>query len=190
MEASDLVQGKADACEAFPHAATAAKIRVTTLDGKATLFEVEGSETLGGVKSLIQEQLGKDPKCQLLVFGKMRLEDDNATLGSIGIADGATLTLLESEKRMKIGVKIPAHRNSFGRVYVDNECVIDSGFTILNIKEKILNDGLSQATIDRQRLVDSGEKPLEDSDLATDCGIQEGSTIKLLVKGLKFEGGW
>ncbi len=68
-------------------------ITVTTIFGHATVLEVRASQTIGAVKTMIEEQHGIPAARQRLLFNHQPLYD-GLTLQRSGVEDGAALSLV------------------------------------------------------------------------------------------------
>ena len=71
-------------------------ITVTTITGQATPLGVQSTSTIGDVKMMIEEKDGVPTARQRLVFDDTP-QEDAATLGGIGVGDGATIHLIMVE---------------------------------------------------------------------------------------------
>ena len=82
------------------------RITVTTIMGQATPLDVQSTDTIGAIKSMIQERNGVPVARQRLVFDDTP-QDNRATLGGIGVADGATIHLImQADQRPSEGLPV------------------------------------------------------------------------------------
>jgi len=77
-------------------------ISVRKLEGQAFDVEVESSDTIDHVKTVIQEVAGILPSQQTLVLKKMRLTETSRSLEELQIVDGAVLVLVVSDPPPKL----------------------------------------------------------------------------------------
>lgn len=78
-----------------PRRPEAKTIRVESLLGHRTFsLELDLTETIAKVKSMIYEQEGTHPTQQVLIFREQQLNDDHRTLADYGVQHGPSSSLL------------------------------------------------------------------------------------------------
>ncbi|XP_023770760.1 polyubiquitin [Lactuca sativa] len=147
------------------------QIFVRTPMGKTITLEVKSSETIGKVKSKIEEIEWIEPQHQLLTIEEKALEGSR-TLADYNIQKESTLHLsLRLRGDIRIFVKTLTGETI--------SLVVDSSETIGNVKKKIRK--IDETPISRYCLIIAG-KNLEDGRTLRDQNIQNGSTLHMTLR--------
>jgi len=127
-------------------------LRHIFIQGKVITLDVERNDLIESVRQMIQEKEGIPPDQQRLVY-RNELQDEH-TLSDYHVSSGSTLYVVRrAGKSMQIFVKTPTDKNF--------TLELKSGNTVLNLKEKIKDQG--GIPLFRQRLVHDGKAMEDDS---------------------------
>lgn len=146
------------------------QIYVQTLTGKTVAVTTNRFQTVFQVKRYIEAELGCPPEAQRLFFTGTELEDD-VKLVSCNITPEAKLHLVLRVPEYDIFIKTLTGRTIKVRCHPTD--------TVSKIKDEVyLQDNIEQG---KQRLIHKG-KQLEDHMALRDCGIENFSTLHLILR--------
>ena len=157
------------------------EIAVINMDGdkgrpsmKSIKLEVTPSETIGNIKKMIADDIGIEPDKQVIKFDDNELGDNDASLDSCGVKDGAHLTV----EPLKIPIKVQTYD---GKTI---DLLIDPTSTYISDIKRMLEPecGIppSNQTLYNK---DADDKELDDDhSKACDNDIQAGTTLYLEPK--------
>ncbi|GJU85533.1 ribonuclease H-like domain-containing protein [Tanacetum coccineum] len=146
-------------------------ISVKIHTGKTIALDVKSSDTIGNLKTMIQNKEGLSPDEQALIFKNMVLEDID-TLVDFHIMKECTLSLIRTSKGF---MQIFITTFSGKTIYLE----VKRSDTIGNVKAKIQE---KEGTPVDQQVLSMDGIVLEDSGTISDFNISEESIITLLLK--------
>jgi len=82
-----------NSCDCQENMGANATIYVKTLTGTTDEFAIDLDSTVGDLKQMIEQKTGTNVYSQILMFGKMKLEDSHE-LSSYSVVDKATINLI------------------------------------------------------------------------------------------------
>ncbi|XP_068166758.1 ubiquitin-like protein ISG15 [Antennarius striatus] len=150
-------------------------ITIIMLDGTSHCLRLDPQQTVGSLKTRIQDIFQVPPHKQRLVFDngqKTPLNDDSRTLGFYGLQSGSRVSLLVTQPAT-IQVFL---RNEKGQV---NTYEIKPDETVSNFKAKVQHrEGVQ---VSQQRLLYQSREMM-DGGLLSDYNVKELSTIDLMLR--------
>jgi len=165
-------------------------LNITLNSDKTFTFEVESSDTVEAIKSVIQDNTGIPMERQRLIFKERQLEDGH-TLSDYNVQANSTIQLVL--RRIRTPSPDSVHdevellnQNMQGGLIVkwivgDKEFSMDKALddTVSDVK-RIINDRTG-IPVERQRLIFNG-KQLDDDRLLMDYGITKDDIINLVLR--------
>lgn len=150
------------------------EIIITRLDGTTCPLSVSPQDTVGFLKTRIQDQLGESADTQRLVFDnscRTPLEDDSRTLGSYNLQSGSRVSLLVT-------------RPATIQVFLKNEKGQTKTFhikpdeSVRDFRRKVQEtEGVPES---QQRLIHEGREMQEGK--LMDFNVKDQSTIYLMLR--------
>ena len=165
-------------------------LNITLNSDKTFTFEVESSDTVEAIKSLIQDNTGIPMERQRLIFKERQLEDGH-TLSDYNVQANSTIQLVLRRIRTPSPDSVHAegellNQNMQGGLIVkwivgDKEFSMDKALddTVSDVK-RIINDRTG-IPVERQRLIFNG-KQLDDDRLLMDYRITKDDIINLVLR--------
>jgi len=144
---------------------TPMEIYVIDLDGKKGTYEVTPSDTIGELKSRVEDETGVEPQDQRLVFETKLLTDDNKTLGDVGIEHQDTLKL----EPFRVHVRLPGGKKITFEVNPRTS-------TPMDVKNMV---NQSEGIIPTKQILKFKGMELDDPMTLKDNGIQHDDTLDL-----------
>lgn len=159
------------------------QVFVRDFNGKTATLNVEPSDSVGQIKQMYENLEGISSSSQRLIFAGKQLEDNNE-IQAYGIKSDDTLHLTSfmlgggesGSGGSSTGTKHIYIRTLNGKnISID----VNDTDTIKSLKDKITD--IEGVSADQQRLVFNG-KQMEDGNTIQDYGIQEDSSIHLVLR--------
>mmetsp|Transcript_28147 Transcript_28147/g.77717 ORF Transcript_28147/g.77717 Transcript_28147/m.77717 type:complete len:672 (+) Transcript_28147:247-2262(+) len=153
------------------------QITATTIGGVSIPLEVDVSDRVADVKALIEINHGMPSEQQVLMHAGQRLKDFH-TLAECGVQDGAFLMVVRRlSKDIQIFVKLYTARGKTLSLDVLDTSAVEDVKAL--VSEELLFEQ-EHVPCHQQRLYFGG-RHLEDDDVLSSCGVEDGSMLKLVV---------
>ncbi|KAM8885275.1 polyubiquitin-like [Spinachia spinachia] len=151
-------------------------LTIVMLDGTSHKMSVDHQETVGSLKTRIQQKLGVAYETQKLVFTNgtsITLNDDSNHISHYGLGPGARVSLLVTQpETLQVFLK-----NEKGKLTTYD---IKPGETVRYFKSRVkAREGVPE---DQQRLIHQGREMSQDQSKLSDYGVQARSTIDLCLR--------